>query len=52
MPDCDLQAALQSLAGSVVRITDRQGYQASERWTDSLRDQFLVEGRWLHPVSG
>ena len=43
MPDCDLQAAIQPLAGSVVRITDRQGYQASERWTDSLQSQVLLE---------
>lgn len=27
----------------MVRITDRQGFQASERWTDSLRDQARLE---------
>jgi hypothetical protein len=27
----------------VVRITDRQGYQASERWTDTLQDQAQLE---------
>ena len=43
VPDWDLQAAIQPLAGSVVRITDRQGYQASERWTDSLQEQVLLE---------
>ena len=43
VPDRHLQAAIQPLAGSVVRITDRQGYQASERWTDSLQEQVLLE---------
>ena len=40
---CVLEAHLQPLAGAVVRITDRQGYQASERWTDSLQDQARLE---------
>jgi hypothetical protein len=31
------------VGGVVVRITDRQGYQASERWTDSLQDQAWLE---------
>lgn len=39
---CVLEVHL-PLAGSVVRITDRQGYQASERWTDSLQDQARLE---------
>jgi len=40
---CVLEAHLQPLTGAVVRITDRQGYQASERWTDSLQDQARLE---------
>ena len=40
---CVLEAHLQPLTGAVVRITDRQGYQASERWTDSLQEQARLE---------
>ena len=40
---CVLEAHLQPLAGAVVRITDRQGYQASERWTESLQEQARLE---------
>lgn len=40
---CVLEAHLQPLAGAVVRITDRQGYQASERWTDSMQEQARLE---------
>ena len=40
---CVLEAHLQPLSGAVVRITDRQGCQASERWTDSLQEQARLE---------
>lgn len=40
---CVLESHLQPLTGPVVRITDRQGYQASERWTDSLQEQARLE---------
>jgi hypothetical protein len=40
---CVLEGHLLPLAGAVVRITDRQGYQASERWTDSLQDQARLD---------
>lgn len=43
VPDLSLQASLQPLRGAVVRITDRQGYQASERWTTSLQEQVRLE---------
>ncbi len=38
-----LEAHLQPLAGAVVLIIDRQAYQPSERWTDSLQDQARLE---------
>ena len=42
MPE-HLLAHARPLAGTVVRITDRQGYQATERWTSSVAAQARLE---------
>ena len=42
MPE-HLRAHFRPLAGPVVRITDRQGYQATERWTNSVGEQARLE---------
>ena len=34
---------LEPLAGAVFRITDQQGYQATERWTRNLAEQARLE---------
>jgi hypothetical protein len=42
-PEALLLPHIQPLAGGVVRITDRQGYRASERWTETLAEQARLE---------